>query len=128
MNQNPLENLTGENDQAVSPLVFVPVDQYTTFRAEYASADADLVFHFYVKTKDQVGTYWEKIFPHVLEVIAKEIFRADYPRLKAKRVDEFEIDSWWFRAYGFGEVPDPLALVRRFLDGLDRALDKKNEK
>lgn len=130
MSQNPLQNLSKENDQAVLPVAFIKVP-YTTFLAEFAIVDGDLVFHFFLSPEVQAHrdakVYWDSIFPAFLDPVAKEVFKADFPRLKAAKVAEFEIDSWWLRAFGFGYVLDPHKLAYRFLDALDLALDKKNE-
>jgi hypothetical protein len=125
MSQNPLQILQTENDQAIAPLAFTAVDQYTTFRAEFAVTGDDLVFHFYMKGGPADPTYWSNVFPFVLDHVARECFKADYPRLQARRIDDFDIDSWWFRAFGFATGIDPAALAQRFLRDLDAALDKK---
>jgi hypothetical protein len=130
MSQNPLETLAKETDQGLQPLVFVPVDDYTTFRAEFAVTEGDLVFHFFLAGKSSTqgpGRYWEVLFPAVLEAVAKDIFKAGYPRLQAKHMNDFDIDSWWFRAFGFGQVLDPHKLAYKFLDALDLALDTKKD-
>lgn len=131
MSQSPLENLSRENDLPVAPIVFHQVDEYPNFKAEFALTDGDIVFHFFMSdaTKELLFSkrreMWEDLFPEQLQHTAREAFRADYPRLKAQHVREFEIDSWWLRAYGFAHVPDPRALVQRFLAGLDTALETK---
>lgn len=127
MSQSPQQILQKESDQSVAPIQFTTVDDVTTFRAEYAVTGDDLTFHFFPPAKVPADdrTYWTSLFPMVLEIVAKDFFKADYPRLQARRVDEFEIDSWWFRAFGFATGIDPAALAHRFLRALDVALDKK---
>ena len=119
----------------VQPLAFTAVER-PSFRAEYAVVEGDLVFHFYRPTNPprNPNRYWEDIFPGVLDPITRNFFKAEYPRLKAKRITDRDgddiklgIDSWWLRAYGFGYVFDSAAFAVRFLDSLEEALDKNKE-
>lgn len=109
----------------VMPLMFAQVNDYTSFRAEFAIKDSDLVFHFYVTEEIQkLGdphTYWEKLFPETLQTVARQYFNSDFPRLQAQYVPEMA--SWWFTAKGFGLRLDPQRLSYRFLDAFDSALD-----
>jgi hypothetical protein len=92
--------------------------------------EGDLVFHFFLVDKagaHGTGKYWEAVFPACLEFVAKETFKSGYPRLQAKHMNDFGIDSWWFRAFGFGQVLDPHKLAYKFLDALDLALDTKKD-
>lgn len=130
MNPNPLQTLARETDQAFQPLVFVQVNEFLPFRAEFAVTEGDLVFHFFMAGKSSAhgaGVYWESIFPAVLEAVAKDLFKTGYPRLQAKRINDFEIDSWWFRAFGFGQVLSPHALAYKFLDAMNVALETKKD-
>lgn len=103
----------------------MPVTDLTTFAAEVAVTEGDLVYHFYAT--DEVNAlpspqqYWHELFPAVLERTAKEYFKADFPRLKAAYTEEKA--SWWLRAFGFGRVLDPHKMALRFCDVLDAALD-----
>jgi len=122
----------------VLPLTFIPINDYTTFRAEFAITDGDIVFHFF-KTPEveklgdpaRVRQYWGDVFASVLEPVAKTIFNADVPRLKAQHIFDEDapysrqhpLDSWWFRAYGFGHLLDPHAIAYRFAEALDASLD-----
>jgi len=130
MNPSPLKNLSTEGDQTVAPLAFIK-SEYTTFRAEFAIVDGDLVFHFFLspeaEKKTDVRKYWDQFFPAVLDPVAREVFKAEYPKLKAAKVADFNIDSWWLRAYGFGYVLDPHRLAYRFLDALDAGLEMKKD-
>ena len=107
------------------PIVFTPVQEYTTFDAEFAATDGDLVFHFYatkeVNELPNPKKYWLEVFPSVLEATAKEYFKVEYPRLKAAYTEEKA--SWWMRAYGFGGLLDPHAFAYQFLVKLDAGLD-----
>jgi len=120
--------LQAEGDLPVLPLQFIPITEYTTFRAELAIADGDLIFHFYVTAEVNVRQaptplkYWMELFPAVLESMAKTYFNADFPRLKAAYTEEHA--SWWFRAFGFGHVLDPHKFAYDFLEKLDAALDE----
>jgi hypothetical protein len=128
MSWNPSEILATESDAGVQPIVFVQCDEYHHFRAEFAVVGGDLVFHFFPpKRPHDLDVYWGGFFPAVLDPVAREAFKAEYPRLKATRITEFEIDSWWFRAYGFGQGLSPPALAYRFLDALERGLDTNSE-
>ena len=107
------------------PIAFIPILGFTTFSAELAVTEGDLVFHFYVTDEVNAGAnpqkYWHELFPEVLQKTAQEYFKADYPRLKAAYTEEKA--SWWMRAFGFGLVLDPHKLAYRFFDALDVALD-----
>ncbi len=109
---------------------FIDITEYTTFRAQLAITDGDLVFHFYVteevnaRTQPTPAEYWlgdTCIFANTLAAVAQEYFNADYPRLKACYTAEQV--SWWLRAYGFGQMLDPHKFAYTFLERLDAALD-----
>lgn len=118
--------LEAEGDLPVLPLQFIPITEYTTFRAELAIADGDLIFHFYVTGEvnalREPKKYWLEFFPAVLEPVAKTYFNAEFPRLKAAYTEEQA--SWWFRAFGFGHVLEPHKFAYGFLEKLDAALDE----
>src|ERR1051325_4529578 len=63
---------------------FTPVNDFTTFTAEYAMKDNDLVIHFYLPA-DLRGpaNYWMELFPKALDRVAQEHFMATKPRIKA---------------------------------------------
>ncbi len=104
---------------------FMQIDCYTTFRAEYAVLDDDLVFHFFAN--DEINQlpnpwhYWKTTFPKQLEQVAGRYFAAAYPRVRAAYADE--LASWWLRADGFDHVLDMNEFAHRFLEQLDRALE-----
>lgn len=109
---------------------FIPITEYTTFRADLAVTEGDLVFHFYVtpevngRASPSPQAYWlgnTCIFANTLAVVAAEYFNAGYPRLKACYTEEFA--SWWLRAAGFGQKLDPHKFAYDFLERLDAALD-----
>lgn len=97
-------------------------------RAEVAQVGKDLVFHFYLldATTPLPGGYeafWENAFPRCLDESARKHFRSEYPTLQAQRIHEFEINSWWFRAYGFADASlDMPAFIQNFYDRLTSAL------
>ena len=118
--------------QGVSKAVvqFTRSEEFTTFIAEYAIKDDDLVFHFFLtpeldrEPKDgPVAAYWMRTFPLTLDTAAQTFFRATAPRLQAKYTAELQ--SWWLRAQGFGSTLDPNELANRFLQALDTALDQQ---
>ena len=128
MKRSPSDILTIESEAGVQPIIFVQADEYHQFRAEFAVVGKDLVFHFFPPPRHpDLQAYWGAFFPAVLDPIARDVFKAEYPRLRAARITEFEIDSWWFRAYGFGQALSPATLAYRFLDVLDGALETKKE-
>jgi len=113
-------------------LSFIPIDGYTTFRAEFAMEAGDIIFHFFKTPEiealgDNTRKYWAEVFPKVLEQVCVKSFAvaADSGRLKAQHVwdQEMDLDSWWFRAYGFGHLLDPHRVSLRFLEALDEGLD-----
>jgi hypothetical protein len=109
----------------VQAIQFMPVTDLTTFAAEVAVTEGDLVYHFFVTQEvnalPDARKYWLELFPEVLEKTAQEYFKADFPRLKAAYTEEQA--SWWLRAFGFGHVLDPHKLALSFCDALDAALD-----
>lgn len=103
---------------------FQKVTKYTTFAAEYALIDNDIVVHFFLPPEQRMPEaydFWATTFPNCLDVTARSFFNADYPRLVAKYTEE--MTSWWFRANGFGHVLDLDALVQRFFAALDGTID-----
>jgi hypothetical protein len=113
-------------DEAV--IQFQKVSNYTTFTAEYAWVDQDLVMHFFLppeKKLPEATAYWTEHFPRCLDAEARSFFGADYPRLVAKYTTEMA--SWWFRAHGYGHVLDPDAFAVKFLHRLDRTLDPNGD-
>lgn len=116
-----LDGFAGQQ-AGVMPIQFVQVDEYTTFRAEYAMDGDDFVLHFFQspeRSKDL--NYWLKSFPVVLDTVARSHFQANRPRLVAAYTEE--MDSWWLRAHGYANVVDKDAYIRRFLEKLDHTLD-----
>ena len=106
----------------VSPLQFVQVTDYTTFRAEYAMEGDDFVLHFFKTPEhEQDVAYWLKKFPVVLDTVAREHFQATQPRLVAAYTDEME--SWWLRANNYRNLIDKDGYIKRFLDKLDHVLE-----
>lgn len=134
MGQNP-DDRDALSDLPLPTLEFTKVDEYTTFRAEFAVDANDLVFHFFLPPeleealtrgpaiKQRVEKYWEDGFARTLDVVARDYFSAEYPQLRAAHVKEYGINSWWLRADGMANVPDPDGRCRRFIEKLDQALD-----
>lgn len=107
---------------ALPVIEFTKEEGYTTFTAEHGFDARDLIFHFYPpKDKNDLRTYWDKVFPVVLSHVAQKHFEATYPRLAAAYTVEF--DSWWFRAHGYGQHPSTPYLIAEFYQKLDAALD-----
>lgn len=103
--------------------VFTQVNDYTTFRAEWAQIGTALVLHFFLYPdvqSDAKERYWLDKFPTQLSDTAERYFGATAPRIIAKYTPELE--SWYMRANGFTPL-DPGAYLQGFFDELDRALD-----
>lgn len=117
-------------DLPVLPLMFIAIDGYTTFRAEMAITEGDIVFHFYptdeVQKLPKANHYWRELFPNALSAVSEEYFKVTFPRLKAAYTEEKA--SWWMRAFGFGKLLDPHKFAYRFFDVLDAALDGEMDK
>lgn len=96
---------------------------YTTFTAEYALKDSDIVVHFFLPAdyRGDAGNYWAVTFPRALDAVARNHFAAEAPRLQAKYTEELK--SWWFRARGYDRVVDMPRFIRGFFDALDAALE-----
>lgn len=113
---------------------YIKVDEYTTFSAEYGMKDKNLVIHFFLPPEQRpsegargllpdVSTYWLKLFPPVLDAVARNHFQADAPRLQAAYTEE--LHSWWFLAQGYDHLIDLHKYVLGFLEKLDRALEAR---
>jgi len=104
---------------------FIPAEGYTTFRAEYAEIDSDLVFHFFatpeINKLPDPWRYWRESFPDGLQRVATEHFGDGYPRIKAAYSDD--LASWWLRASHYDHILDLKEYARRFLAKLDAVLD-----
>ena len=115
----------GIGDMGVEAPNFMPINCYTTFRAEYAVMGDDLVFHFYAT--DEINKlpnpwrYWKTAFPNALSKVAKEHFQSEAPRVRAAYTDE--LCSWWLRANGYEHVLDMDEYAVRFLEKLDQELE-----
>ena len=130
------EMLKTQDDQSVLPIQFIKVEEYTTFRAEFAFDGDDIVFHFFLPPEledlqkkgpsinQRVDKYWKDSFPRTLDVVARDFFKVEFPRLKAAYTEELQ--SWWLRAFGFSDGLDPEARCRMFIARLDQALDAVN--
>jgi len=107
---------------------FKMVDGFTTFKAEYALVDNNLVIHFFGTPEHPVDSrpsniqYWEQRFPDVLNVVGQDYFQATAPRLTAKYTEELK--SWFFKAQGYEHILDIDAFVMLFFDLLDVQLEK----
>ena len=120
-----------DNPQGVLALQFIKVNDYNTFEAEFAITEGDIVFHFFVSpeiakwSEVSLRKFWGETFPGCLVLAGRQAFNADAPRIKGQHIHDPEmgINSWWFRAYGFGHLLDPHALAYKFFDTLDASLD-----
>lgn len=116
--------LSTQSDQGVQPLQFTKDESYTTFRAEHAFEDDDIVFHFFnTKEHEDDRKYWKDTFPTALSDVAQEVFKAGYPRLKAAWTEE--VESWWLRCTGFANEGLPEERIKRFYKELDQSLDAR---
>ncbi len=111
---------------------FKQLNDYKSFKAEYAVINGDLVLHFFLPKHAQLNSpearqawmsYWLTNFPEKLDSEAQIYFESTYPRLMAKYTSE--VASWWFKAQGFGDVLDAGAFVAKFLDQLDASLQAR---
>lgn len=112
------------------PVRFVRITEYTSFVAEFAIKNGDLVFHFFVTDEVNALTdpkkYWLKTFPETLSATAEAYFKASFPKLRAAYTEEQA--SWWLQADGYGLVLDPHRYSYKFLSELDSALDAASTK
>ncbi len=143
-----VQTLARKNEiHGMDPLRFTPVNDFTTFFAEYTTEERNIVVHFFISTealeartgqapadaqqrdewmmhfinKDMVlRRYWKEVLPAVLVQAAKEIFHAAPPRLTFDYTEE--LCSWWFKALGFN-VLKPEELVNQFLARVDALLE-----
>lgn len=125
-------DMGGLNDAVIK---FTKVEKFTTFLAEYAFVDGDIVVHLYppmeqfetslVNNAPRVSAeylrFWKRSFPQVLSPVAEGYFKISQPTLRAAYVEE--MTSWWMRAGGFATRLDPDGFILRFFEVLDHALD-----
>lgn len=132
-----IETAQNPDIQGVAALSFKKFNDYTTFQGEFAITEGDLVFHFdrtdEVKALQQGprDVYWQQTFAACLNQVAQNVFEATYPQLQGQFIDEPElgvVQSWWFRANGFGHLLDPHKKVYSFLDALDAALEEASRR
>lgn len=114
---------------------FTQVEDFTTFLAEYALVDGNIVLHFFPpreafelsnttqtpRISAEYLRYWKRTFPEVLSPVAEEFFKATAPVLTATYIEE--MTSWWMRANGYAHRLDPEGFIRLFFAELDRSLD-----
>jgi hypothetical protein len=96
---------------------------YTTFTAEHALVDGNIVIHFFLPEdyRGNAQQYWTVRFPLALDGVAQAHFQATAPRLQAKYTEELR--SWWFKATNYDHVVDLPRFIRKFFDALDEALE-----
>jgi len=97
------------------------------FRAEYQLIDRNLVFHLFVRPEhvsdvpvQTLERWWLNDFAQHLDTVAQAYFDATAPRLQALYTQE--VASWFLKAQGYGDLIDPLAFARGFLERLDGTL------
>lgn len=116
----------GLNSIAAGVPKFTKVEDYTTFLAEYAMQDGNIVVHFFPPpdfrgSPSALKHYWESLFAASLDAVAQDVFQATAPRLQAKYTEELQ--SWWLRAFKYDHIIDLKGFVQRFLDQLDASLE-----
>lgn len=104
---------------------FKKITDFTSFFAEYAMIDNNIVCHFFETPEFPIANtrYWLELFPTILNEVAQKYFNATAPRLVAKYTEE--LNSWFFKAQGYGHLLDPDTYVREFFDDLDCAIELK---
>ncbi len=106
--------------------------EYRSFIAEWALIGDDIQVKFFLPKHAVLSTpeasqawltYWLERFTQKLDLVAREYFQAEQPRLVVKWTDEFR--SWWFRASQYSYLLDVGAYLTPFFEQLDRALQEK---
>lgn len=135
LKQMGVEQLDDFNDIGSAIPIFKKVEKFTTFWAEYAFIDGNIVVHFFPPpeaylnhgstgrrvVREDFLRAWKTTFPHVLSPAAESFFNATAPVLEATYVAE--MTSWWLKAGGFARRLDPDELVLRFFAFFDAKLD-----
>lgn len=98
---------------------------YRYFTAKHGVVGTDLVIQFFLPKEAEEAarkgdataqrrweSFWLETFRDQLSPVAQSYFHTDYPHIVAKYTEE--LASWWFRAHGFGETMDPVALAEGF--------------
>ena len=133
------------NASDIQGVQFTQVNDYTTFRAEFAIEEGDFIFHFFLapevlaraqelqgdihkkqllELEALVKKYWLDSFPRSLDIVARNFFQAGPERLKATYIDDYELKYWWLRCQGYADQGlNPEARCQAFLEKLDQALD-----
>lgn len=113
---------------------FTRVEGYTTFLAEYAFVDGNIIIHFFPpreaytqvmghpKLTEEFALAWQRKFPMILSPTAEGYFKATLPVLSAQYIPEMQ--SWYMRAGGFALRLDPDAFVLAFFAKLDQEIDR----
>jgi len=114
-------------------LKFNKVLDFTTFDAEYNLQDGNVVVHFFMPRDHSVTQeYWRSVFADVLTGVAQEHFQATAPRLVAKYAEDDgaggTLNSWWFKAQGYGHLLDPSTFLDLFFTKMDAALEPQFSK
>ena len=116
---------------------FTKVEDYTTFLAEFAFVDRDIVLHFFppreayvvagekLRVVDSYLLWFQRRFPEVLSPVAEEYFQATKPVVVAQYVPE--MTSWWMRCGGFAARLEPEAFIRKFFALLDQRIDASSK-
>jgi len=125
------QDVAGVSDAVVK---FKQVECYTTFLAEYAAVDGNVIIHFFppresftmvggkpVLSRDFMH-WWQTRFPELLSPAAEEYFKATQPTLQAQYIPEMQ--SWWMRAGGFARRLGVSAFVEGFFSLLDQRIDE----
>lgn len=107
---------------------------YRSFKAEWALIGKDIQVKFYLPKHAQLNSpearkawmdYWLNRFPEKLDLIAREHFEADRPRLIVRWTEEFA--SWWFRASSYAYLLSVEDFLLVFFEKLDSALQRKED-
>ena len=102
------------------------------FKAEWALVGEDIQIKFFLPAHAKLDTpearqawmtYWLERFSNKLDVVARQYFEAEYPRLVVKWTVEFQ--SWWFRASSYSYLLDVGAYLSPFFEQLNQALQEK---
>lgn len=135
MKQMGVSQLDDFNDVGSAVPVFTKVENFTTFWAEYAFIDGNIIVHFFpppeeyerhsatgrMSVKSEFIRRWTQKFPLVLSPTAEKYFNATRPVLEATYVAE--MTSWWLRAGGYANRLAPEEFLRGFFVALDANLD-----
>lgn len=112
----------------------VPAMEFNWHRSIFYDAErgvdgADVIVHFHYPAAGCTERYWSTSFPAALVAALNKVFGKDVAEqtCRARRMNGFEIDSWWLRCFGLdNRYMDPMFPIDKLYAELDALLVNTN--